>query len=372
MVTLHQRQVLSRLYTTPREPNSFGGIESLYRRAKAKDVTITRKLVKEFLAGETAYTLHKNTFKRFPRRRVISSRPKLMASCDLADMRSLSIHNKGVGYILIVIDIFSRFVQVAPLNKKDGITVLKGLKSILETRAFSGIKKLNSDSGREFYNKHVQSYLKSKGIVLYSIHSREIKASIAERVIRTLKGKIYRYMSHMNTFKYLDALPDIVDSYNNSPHRGLGGGQTPAQIHILSDDDEIKSQFDRMYKSDIQSRYRTTSFLTAGQTVRIADNERNYVFRRGFTVQNTFEIFKVRKVDKSYYPTVYYLEDLQGENIDGVFYREELIPCTLPDFYPIDIIKTKIIRGKKKYLVSWRGYPETYNSWVEESHITRI
>ena len=372
MVNLRQRQILSQLYTTPCEPNSFGGVESLYRHAKATDKTITREIVKEFLAGETAYTLHKNTFKRFPRRRVISPRPKFMASCDLADMRSLSTYNNGISYILVVIDIFSRFLQVAPLKKKDGNTVLNGLRIILDKELFAGIRKLNSDSGREFYNKRVQNYLRNKDIVLYSVHSREIKASIAERVIRTLKGKIYRYMSQKNTFKYLDVLQDIVDSYNNSSHRGLGAGQTPAQVHILSDNDEIKLQFDRMYKSDIQSRNITSSSLTAGQTVRIADSQRNAVFRRGFTVQNTIEIFRVRKVDKTYYPTVYYLDDLQGENIDGVFYREELIPCTLPEFHSIDVIKTKIIRGKKKYFVKWRGYPETFNSWVDESQIKRI
>ena len=372
MVSESQKQLLYRLYTTAGEPNSFGGVEYLYRHAKSKDISITRKIVKDFLAGEASYTLHKNTYKRFPRRRVISPRPNFMVSCDLADMRSLNTYNKGVNYILVVIDIFSRFLQVSPLKRKDGVTVLNGLKSVLDTNTFDGIRKLNTDSGREFYNKHVHGYLRNKNIALYSTHSREIKASIAERVIRTLKGKIYRYMTHANTLKYLDVLHDIVNSYNNSPHRGLGGGQTPAKVHKLNDDDEIKSQFDLMYKRDIHTRRRSRSSLAVGQAVRIADSERNAVFRRGFTVQNTLEIFKVRKVDKKYYPPLYYLEDLQGESIDGIFYREELIVCTLPEFYSIDVVKTKTVNGRKKYFVKWRGYPDEFNSWIDESQITQI
>ena len=372
MVSQSQQRILHRLYTTPNEANSFGGLESLYKRAKPKDDTITRKIVKQFLQGEESYTLHRNTYKRFPRRRVISPRPKFIISCDLADMRSLSNYNSNFKYILVVIDIFSRFLQVCPLKKKDGITVLNGLKSIIDSGEFNGIKKMNSDSGREFYNRHMYNYLQTNDIVLYSVHSKEIKASIAERVIRTLKAKLYRYMSHMNTLKYLDVLQDIVNSYNNSPHRGLGLGQTPAQVHTLTYDNEIKIQFNRMYKRDVHTSNRSSSSLAVGQAVRIADSERNAVFRRGFTIQNTVEIFKVREVDKKYYPTVYYLEDLQGEAIEGIFYREELTPCSVPEFYSIDVIKTKTVKGRKKYFVKWRGYPEEFNSWIDESRIARI
>ena len=179
-------------------------------------------------------------------------------------------------------------------------------------------------------------------------------------------------MSHMNTLKYLDVLQDIVNSYNNSPHRGLGLGQTPAKVHTLTDDNQIKIQFNRMYKRDVQTSNMSSSSLAVGQAVRIADSERNAVFRRGFTIQNTVEIFKVREVDKKYYPTVYYLEDLQGEAIDDIFYRQELTPCSIPEFYSIDVIKTKTVRGRKKYFVKWRGYPEEFNSWIDESRIARI
>ena len=82
------------------------------------------------------------------------------------------------------------------------------------------------------------------------------------------------------------------------------------------------------------------------------------------------EIFKITCVDTTQSPTIYFLEDLQGEPIKGIFYREELIPTTPPEFYQTDIIRTKTVAGTKKYLVKWRGYPDKFNSWIDENQLS--
>ena len=105
-------------------------------------------------------------------------------------MSNLSTHNKGYKFILVFVDVFSRFAQVIPLKRKDGVTTANGLRTILESGHFNHLRRLNSDEGKEFYNQHVKQLLKSKGITLYSVSSREIKAAIAERFIRTMKGKL--------------------------------------------------------------------------------------------------------------------------------------------------------------------------------------
>ena len=125
-----------------------------------------------------------------------------------------------------------------------------------------------------------------------------------------------------------------------------------------------------MYKYPNRLNNRITSNLDIGQYVRIADENRNSVFRRGYTVQNTIEIFRIKKIDKKEKPIAYYLEDLHGEDIKGIFYREELVPSHLPDFFYIDIIKSKTVSGRKKYLVRWRGYPVSFNSWIDQDQIT--
>ena len=146
-------------------------------------------------------------------------------------------------------------------------------------------------------------------------------------------------------------------------------GRTPNHIHNLTDPSDIKIQFNLMYKKNLLQSNPRTFPLTIGQAVRIADERRNWVFRRGYTVQNTLEIFKVKQIDTSQSPTVYYLEDLQGESIKGIFYQEELVPCILPEFYHIDMIRSIVVSGRKKYLVRWRGYPDTFNSWIDQSQL---
>ena len=196
-----KKELLLNLYETIHLPHSFGGVDSLYKSAHKELSSITRKDVEKFLEEQTSYTLHKLTPKHFPRRKILSSKPGVIASCDLADVSSLSRENKGYKYILMFIDIFSRFAQAVPIKKKDGIAISNALEHILNSGYFNNLRRLNTDEGGEFYNKHVKNFLKEKGVTLYSVSSREIKAAIAERLIRTIKGKMYRYMSHYNTKK---------------------------------------------------------------------------------------------------------------------------------------------------------------------------
>ena len=55
---------------------------------------------------------------------------------------------------------------------------------------------------------------------MYSIHN-EGKSVIAERFIKTLKNKIYKYMTSISKNVYIDKLDDIVDEYNNTYHETI-------------------------------------------------------------------------------------------------------------------------------------------------------
>ena len=179
-------------------------------------------------------------------------------------------------------------------------------------------------------------------------------------------------MTHNNTRKYIDILPDIIDSYNHSAHSSLGNKQTPHQVHSITDPTTIQRQFKYMYKYTPHLNKNISSNLSVGQYVRISDENRNHVFRRGYTVQNTIEIFQISKVDTSQKPTVYYLNDLQGEEIKGIFYRDELTPTKLPEHFQITIIRKKTVSGRKKYLVRWLGYPDSFNSWIDEDQMISL
>ena len=65
------------------------------------------------------------------------------------------------------------------------------------------------DKGSESYNRSMKSWLEENYIEMYSIHN-EGKSVVTERFIRTLKTKIYKYMTPISKNVYIDKLDDIV------------------------------------------------------------------------------------------------------------------------------------------------------------------
>ena len=134
---------------------------------------------------------------------------------DLADMQSHAKENDGYRYLLVCIDVFSKYVWVIPLKNKTGPALVTAFKKILE----SGRKpqKIQTDEGTEFFNKHFKDLMKAEEIQLYNTYNKT-KASVVERVIRTLKTRMWRYFTAKRTRRYIDVLQDLVDSYNQSKH----------------------------------------------------------------------------------------------------------------------------------------------------------
>ena len=143
-----------------------------------------------------AEELHKPIKRKFNKRRVLVSGIDKIWAADLADMTALSKDNEGVNFLLLVIDIFSKYGWIVPLKNKKGETVAEALKTIFKERKPG---KLWTDKGREFYNKDVKELVN-----LYSTENDE-KSSIVERWIRTIKEKMWKYFTDNNTYYYMNA-----------------------------------------------------------------------------------------------------------------------------------------------------------------------
>ena len=124
------------------------------------------------------------------------------------------------------INIFSRFTRCVPLKTKKGKDVLQGLKTIFKD-GFK-VNMVRTDRGMEFRIKEVNAYLKSQNILHFYALNRETKANYGERLIKTLKHKLFRYMIKNRMQRYVDVLQYIVHSYNHTIQRSLGA--TPASI----------------------------------------------------------------------------------------------------------------------------------------------
>ena len=134
-------------------------------------------------------------------------------------MQLVSKFNKGFRFLLCVIDIFSKYAWVIPLKDKKGISIVNAFQKIFK-KSERKPDKIWVDKGNEFYNNSFKKWLKDNDIEIYSIHN-EAKSVVAERFIRTLKTKTYKYMTLVLKNVYIDKLDDIVGEYNNTYHRTI-------------------------------------------------------------------------------------------------------------------------------------------------------
>ena len=124
-------------------------------------------------------------------------------------MQLIRKFNKGFRFLLCVIDIFSKYAWVIPLKGKKGVSVVNAFQKILD-KSKRKPNKIWVDKGSEFYNSSFKKWLKDNDIEMYSIHN-EGKSIVAERFIRALKNKIYKYITSILKKMYIDKLDDIVD-----------------------------------------------------------------------------------------------------------------------------------------------------------------
>lgn len=215
-------------------------------------------------------------------------------------------------------------------------------------------RNIQTDHGTEFYNKSVSDLFKKRGINHYSSHS-EYKASVIERFNRTLKNKLFRIFTHRGSYKYIDILDDVLNSYNNSVHRSTGFA--PAQVR----EEHESLIFRKLYGSKGKIKYR----FEIGNQVRISKTVRT--FRRGFLPNWSEEIFTIRKRFPSN-PVTYLLEDLKHEIIRGRFYEQELqkVIKSSSDFWRVEkILKTRGVGKKKEHFVKWKGFDSRFKSWIK-------
>ena len=156
--------------------------------------TLTNKSV--FQNQKLAEELHKPIVKKFRKRKVHATFKDTIWGADLADMQLISRYNKGIRFLLCVIDIFSKYAWVVPLKDKRGVSIIIAFQSILK-QSNRKPNKIWVDKGSEFNNTSFKKWLQDNDIVMYSTHN-EGKSVVAEIFIRTLKSKIYKYMTSIS------------------------------------------------------------------------------------------------------------------------------------------------------------------------------
>ncbi|KAL3110710.1 hypothetical protein niasHT_010722 [Heterodera trifolii] len=288
-------KVLERLYNDPKSPAAFAGVDRLWLEAKKELGNKIRKNdVKLYLEGHRTYTLMRPRRINFSRARTTAAGFMTDCQVDLADFQALSRHNSGNRYLMVVIDVLSKRIFVTPLRTKKSEDMVEGFKRVFSTMPMKP-HRIFSDKGTEFRNQQLKKLFDEEEVEKYESTHSEKKAALAERAIRQIKNRLYRYFAQTKTLNWVDVIDQIVDGINKSPSR----------VHGMRPIDK---------KNQICAR---------------PDGENEHSKRpiqKGYIPNYGDEILEIDAVKSHMKPMRYKVRDSKGEKFKGFFYPEELAP----------------------------------------------
>ncbi|KAL3113650.1 hypothetical protein niasHT_010679 [Heterodera trifolii] len=388
-------QLLDPLYKDTRSVAAFTSVEPLLREAQRvhPERGIRRAEVRRYLARQRVYTLHRRAVRRFRRLPTLASGLHTDWQADLADFVSLRRMNRGNAYLLVCADTLSRQLFVEPVKSKKSVDMIRAFEHIFKRVGYVPWK-LMTDQGKEFTAAPVQRFFNEKEVQHHCMHtSPQWHAGIAERAIRSIKERLYRYFTHRGTQCWTGVIQHLVSALNASPHRALSGLR-PRDVNFANAE-QIRRQQLESSKHVRRQNPRPPRF-NAGDRVRIEKHK--HVFKKGYLPRFTDEVFTVAEVRDSRTPTTYKLRDDNGELLTGWFYAQDLclvLPPPAPPQHPTqqgaetpaavdaaaavvgpvyDIERVLKRRrqgrnGVEHCLVKWKGYSTAHNSWIPATSI---
>ena len=162
------------------------------------------------------------------------------------------------------------------------------------------------DKGGEFYSNSFKKWLQDKDIAMHSTYD-EGKSVVAERFIRTIKNKIYKYMTSISKNVYIDKLDDTVDEYKNTYHRTIKMKPIDVKDNTYINIDKEINDNDPEFK--------------VGDHARISKYKN--IFANRYTPKWSEEIFVIKNIRNTVLWT-YVINDLNNEHVTGIFYENEL------------------------------------------------
>ncbi|XP_053372970.1 uncharacterized protein LOC128546459 [Mercenaria mercenaria] len=363
-------EYLHRIYTDPSHPASFSGPDRLKREADREGkFEFSKREVKTFLESQDTYSINRPVRRRFKRNRIVVSGLYQQYDMDLCDMAKLRRYrgNRGTRFLLVLIDVFSRFAFVRPLKNKTVQAVAEALEDIL-TQGRKPVR-CRSDRGSEFKSKAVQDLLRRLGVKHYFTTS-DLKCQPVERLNQTLKSAIYKWCYQNRSFAYVTVLEQLVHGYNHRVHSALFG-LSPSEVN----ESNQAKLWNLMYVGSKSVRRRSARLYfkyEVGTLVRVSLAKRT--FERSFSQKFTDTLYKIRgRVYRENVP-VYFLMDLEEEPIKVAFYEPELqrVRKNLDGMRPWEIetvLKTRKVGRNQEVLVRYRGLGPKFDRWIPKSSV---
>ena len=369
MTKSKKKDILEKYYHGASNPAAFSSPERVYKVLQKKyPGTFSKRFIQKWLDGIDSYSVQKQARHKFKTLEVRVNSINAQFEADLAYVGNIAKENDNINYLLFVIDVFSRYLWVHPLVDKTAKSVLRGLKTIISKRK---PVRLRVDKGSEFLNRLVKQYLKDQDIRLFTTQNPP-KANYVERVQRTFKVLLWRFLRHKRNFRYIEDLPALVSNYNATPHRSLNY-TAPKDVSKKNEADLWAFMYLKKTSARKHKRPSPTYKFKVGDLVRISYLK--HPFRRAYQQQYTGEVFKIAKRYQRQGIPLYKLKDWNGQPILGQFYDAELNKVSMDSetlFLIEKVVKRRKRQGQTELLVKWLDYPSSMNSWVSAKSVQSL
>ena len=353
------KDYLKKIYYDPKSPASFAGASKLWAHVNAEGkYKISKYRIQKWLRGQENYTLTRQVRRSFRRNRVVVEGLDSMWESDLMDLSSLAKDNRGYKYAVVTIDVFSRFVCCRPLKVKTAKDVVAAMRDIFSEGRKPSM--LRTDRGAEYQNKLFSDFCRENKVKHFCTQN-ETKCAYAERVIKTIKMKIYRLTAQKEG--YIDKLSDLINSYNRTYHRSIG-----IQPALVTKENESEIRLQQYLLRPHHTIKKGVYRFKVGDLVRISHLKSK--FDREYQQKFTGEIFRIRGRKRRENIPVYSLEDWDKDPIGGWFYSAELQAVDVDPSAPFKIEKI-LKRRKGQVYVRWLHYPKKFDSWLKASSVKK-
>lgn len=235
---------------------------------------------------------------------------------DVIIYENYSRVNSGFSNILLAVDCFSKRVFVEKMKGRTAQDVKNALAQIFK-RSKRKPTKIFADKDTAFTSTVVKGFLKKNGIELYHAVSY-LHSSLAERYVGRFKRIMARIFTHNNNHRWLGYEQDVADNINHSYNRSIG---------MASADVNKKNEslvWHRLYSKYIRIKNPIKPKFKVGDLVKISTRTLKDVFRKSYDVSWSTETYKVKEIKGRDLVPYFKLEDLDGEEIEGSYYNEEL------------------------------------------------
>jgi hypothetical protein len=193
--------------------NGFGSAQSLYSKLKPHYPKLTLKYTQAWVNSQFAQQVTSRSGRRVQYSSIIAPHPRAFYQMDLIIYDRFEMNHYK--YILVVVDIYSRYALAKPLTNRTMPNLMKNIREIFDEMGTPGTIQCDNEFNRPTF----KDYCKENNIVTrFSLPDEKNKNSLVERLNGTIAGIIQKWRQATGRYDWYKVLPDIMNNYNHRKH----------------------------------------------------------------------------------------------------------------------------------------------------------